>query len=99
MNKYSKIKRIFFAGIGGSGMSGIAEVLHNMGFIVSGSDIAESESVKRLKKIGISVSLGHNKKNITNVETLVYSSAVTGDNIEVKTAKEKGIPARAFSIL
>ncbi len=92
MNKYSKIKRIFFAGIGGSGMSGIAEVLHNMGFIVSGSDIAESESVKRLKKIGINVFLGHDKKNITSVETLVYSSAVTGDNIEVKTAKEKGIP-------
>lgn len=92
MNKYSKIKKIFFAGIGGSGMSGIAEVLHNMGFIVSGSDIAESKSVKRLKKLGIKVFLGHDKKNVSDAETLVYSSAVTKDNVEVNAAKAKCIP-------
>ncbi len=92
MNNYSKIKKIFFAGIGGAGMSGIAEVLHNMGFVVSGSDIAENEPVKRLKKIGIDVFLGHDKKNIQQAETLVYSSAVNDDNVEVQEAKEMGIP-------
>lgn len=92
MNNYSKIKKIFFAGIGGAGMSGIAEVLHNMGFIVSGSDIAENETVKRLKKIGVEVFLGHDEKNIGTAETLVYSSAVKKDNVEVKAANKRGIP-------
>ncbi len=73
-------------------MSGIAEVLHNMGFTVSGSDIAEGETVKRLKSLGIKVRLGHSKDNIENAETLVYSSAVTRDNEEVNEALKRKIP-------
>ena len=64
MIKYSRIKNIHFVGIGGSGMSGIAEVLNNMGFTISGSDISEGETVKRLKSQGIQIHLGHKKENI-----------------------------------
>ncbi|MGE5342721.1 MAG: UDP-N-acetylmuramate--L-alanine ligase [Candidatus Omnitrophota bacterium] len=92
MIELSHIKKIHFVGIGGSGMSGIAEVLHNMGFTVSGSDIGESDTVKRLKGKGIRVYLGHNKENVAHVETLVYSSAVTKENEEVKEALRRRIP-------
>jgi UDP-N-acetylmuramate--alanine ligase len=92
MIEYSRIKNIHFVGIGGSGMSGIAEVLHNMGFTVSGSDIAEGETVKRLKRMGMNICLGHSRENVKNVETLVYSSAVTKDNEEVNEALERKIP-------
>ncbi|HLP58993.1 MAG TPA: UDP-N-acetylmuramate--L-alanine ligase [Candidatus Deferrimicrobium sp.] len=92
MIKYSRIKRIHFVGIGGVGMSGIAEVLHNMGFIISGSDIRENESVKRLKSMGVTVLLGHSKDHIEGAETLVYSSAVTKDNEEVREALKRKIP-------
>ncbi len=92
MIKYSRVKRIYFTGIGGAGMSGIAEVLHNMGFNISGSDIAENDIVKRLKKMGVKVYLGHNKDNIKNIETLVYSSAINKDNVEVQEALKRKIP-------
>jgi UDP-N-acetylmuramate--alanine ligase len=92
MIEYSRVKNIHFVGIGGSGMSGIAEVLHNMGFTVSGSDIAEGETVKRLKSMGIKVWLGHHKDHIESAETLVYSSAVTRDNEEVGEALKRKIP-------
>ena len=74
--KYRKINNIFFVGIGGIGMSGIAELLHEQGFNVSGSDIYENENVKRLKRLGIKVSIGHSPKNISKIDLLVYSSAV-----------------------
>jgi len=92
MIELSHVKKIHFVGIGGSGMSGIAEVLHNMGFIVSGSDIGESDTVKRLKSKGITVYLGHNKENIEGIETLVFSSAVTRENEEVREALNRRIP-------
>jgi UDP-N-acetylmuramate--alanine ligase len=92
MIEFSRVKKIHFVGIGGSGMSGIAEVLHNMGFTVSGSDISESETVKRFKAMGITVHLGHNKENVRDVETLVYSSAVTQENQEVQEALKRKIP-------
>ncbi|MCP4157400.1 MAG: UDP-N-acetylmuramate--L-alanine ligase, partial [bacterium] len=92
MIKYSRVKKIHFVGIGGSGMSGIAEVLHNMGFVISGSDIGEGETVKRLKSMGIPVFLGHRKENISDVETLVYSSAVSRKNEEVGEALKRKIP-------
>ncbi|MCP4219713.1 MAG: UDP-N-acetylmuramate--L-alanine ligase [bacterium] len=92
MIKYSRVKRIHFVGIGGSGMSGIAEVLHNMGFTVSGSDIGEGETVKRLKSLGMRVFLGHDAKNVRDAETLVYSSAVTAENVEVAEALAIRIP-------
>ncbi len=92
MIRYSRVKRIHFVGIGGAGMSGIAEVLNNMGFEISGSDISSSETVKRLSKSGIAIYIGHNKENVKGVETLVYSSAVTKNNVEVKRALEMKIP-------
>lgn len=92
MIEYSRIRKIHFVGIGGAGMSGIAEVLHNMGFIVSGSDIAEGETINRLRGIGIRIFLGHRKENIDDVETLVYSSAITQNNVEVRAAQKRKIP-------
>ncbi len=92
MIEHSRVRRIHFAGIGGSGMSGIAEVLNNMGFEISGSDIQESETVKRLKKNGIKIFIGHRGENVNGAETLVYSSAITKDNIEVSTAVAMKIP-------
>ena len=65
--KYRKINNIFFVGIGGIGMSGIAELLHEQGFNVSGSDIYENENVKRLKRLGIKVNIGHSPKNISKL--------------------------------
>ena len=62
---FRKINNVFFVGIGGIGMSGIAELLMNLGFNVSGSDINENENVKRLKKMGVSVLIGHNPHNLT----------------------------------
>jgi len=92
MIENSRVKKIHFVGIGGAGMSGIAEVLHNMGFQISGSDISESETSKRLKAMGITVYLGHSRENLKDAETLVYSSAVTKDNEEVREAKVRKIP-------
>ena len=92
MIEYSGVKRIHFVGIGGSGMSGIAEVLHNMGFVVSGSDVAEGETVKRLKGKGMTVFLGHRAEHVGDAETLVFSSAVNQENVEVKEARRKKIP-------
>jgi len=85
-------KKIHFVGIGGIGMSGIAEVLYNMGYTVTGSDIKESETVKRLKSFGIKVSIGHSRDNIDNTDVVVYSSAVKQDNPELIKAKSLGIP-------
>jgi UDP-N-acetylmuramate--alanine ligase len=92
MIEFSRVRKIHFVGIGGSGMSGIAEVLHNMGFTVSGSDISQGETVKRLKTMGITVFLGHGKENIDDAETVVYSSAVTPKNPEVREALRRRIP-------
>jgi len=92
MIKYSGIKRIHFIGIGGAGMSGIAEVLHNMGFRISGSDIADSSNVKALKARGITVHLGHHPDQIREVDTVVYSSAITDANPELAAARRKKIP-------
>ncbi len=90
-NKKQKIK-VHFIGIGGIGMSGIAELMKKIGYRVSGSDITESENVKRLKDIGIIVNIGHNKKNILKVNAVVYSSAVKQNNPEIKEAKKNKIP-------
>jgi len=90
-NKKSKIK-IYFIGIGGIGMSGIAELMHEIGYIVLGSDQIESENVKRLKKIGINIKIGHNKKNIKNVNAVVFSTAISQKNPEILEAKKKQIP-------
>jgi len=86
------IKRIHFVGIGGIGMSGLAEIMLNQGFDVSGSDMVKSETTDRLSSLGIHVDIGHDTKNVHDVDVLVYSSAVSKDNPEVKAAMDKKIP-------
>jgi UDP-N-acetylmuramate--alanine ligase len=90
---FSTVKRLHFVGIGGIGMSGIAEILLNEGFDVSGSDIAKSENTDYLEKLGIKIYIGHNEKNIEGAEVVVYSSAVNpNDNPETIAASQKNIP-------
>ena len=86
------IGTIHFVGIGGIGMSGIAEVLHNLGYAVQGSDIADSANVKRLRGIGIPVTIGHDAGNIRDTQVVVISTAVPRDNPEVMAARAKLIP-------
>ncbi|MGQ9617391.1 MAG: UDP-N-acetylmuramate--L-alanine ligase [Candidatus Aminicenantia bacterium] len=87
-----RIKRIHCIGIGGSGLSGIAEVLHNIGFSVSGSDIKESETVKRLVKLGIPIKIGHSPENVQNADLIVYSSAIQPNNPEILEGRRQKIP-------
>lgn len=84
--------KIHMIGIGGAGMSGIAEVLLNMGYWVSGSDLVERDTVKRLRKLGGKIFLGHTAENVGDVSVVVKSSAVGENNPEVQTARERGIP-------
>ena len=86
------IGTIHFVGIGGIGMSGIAEVMHNLGYKVQGSDIAESASVERLRARGIAVHIGHRRENVDGVAVVVTSTAVKRDNPEVAAALEHRIP-------
>ncbi len=86
------IKKIHFVGIGGAGMSGLAEILKLMGFEITGSDIKKSETTKRLETIGIKIFYEHRKENINDADLVVYSSAIPKNNIELKTAKERNIP-------
>lgn len=87
-----RIKRIHFVGIGGSGMSGIAEVLHNQGYEISGSDIISSGVTERLVNIGIDIYIGHSIKNISDVDVVVVSSAIDPNNVEVVAALRERIP-------
>ncbi len=89
---YGKIKRIHFVGIGGIGMSGIAEVLLNIGYEISGSDIGQSLTVKRLKDLGATITIGHSAENVEGAGVVVISSAIKSDNPEVLRAKEINIP-------
>ena len=86
------IGTIHFVGIGGIGMSGIAEVLHNLGYAVQGSDIAESANVQRLREAGIAVAIGHDAANLGGAQVVVVSSAVKRDNPEVVAARARLIP-------
>jgi UDP-N-acetylmuramate--alanine ligase len=87
-----RIRRIHFVGIGGSGMCGIAEVLLNQGYEISGSDIIANASVKRLTNAGVIVFIGHSEANIDGADVIVKSSAVTVENPEIASARERGIP-------
>ena len=87
-----KVKCIHFVGIGGIGMSGIAEVLVNLGYHISGSDVQPSETTARLQKIGAQVVIGHAAENIGNADVVVTSTAVKADNPEVREAHRKNIP-------
>ena len=86
------INRIHFIGIGGSGMSGIAEVMHNLGYFISGSDIQESLVTSRLKDLGIKIFINHSSDNIRDVDVVVISSAINQDNPELKAAIKNKIP-------
>ncbi len=86
------IKKIHFVGIGGIGMSGIAEILLNQGFKISGSDLAETEVTEHLQSLGVEFFKGHSPDNLKDADVLVYSSAVNSNNPEVKEAIERKIP-------
>ena len=86
------IHHIHFVGIGGSGMSGIAEVLHNLGYTVSGSDLADSVTLRRLAGLGIKTFVGHAAEHVLGADAVVTSTAVHEDNPEVVAAREKTIP-------
>ncbi len=87
-----KIKHIHFVGIGGSGMNGIAEVLLNLGFQVSGSDLSESAVTQRLQTLGATIHYGHDTQNLKDADAVVTSTAVKADNPEVVAAREQRIP-------
>ena len=89
---FKNIKKVHFVGIGGIGMSGIAEILLSRGFEISGSDRVLSDITKRLSDIGIKIYEGHSPDNLNNADVLVYSSAVDTDNPEVKAALERKSP-------
>ncbi len=86
------IRHIHFVGIGGAGMSGIAEVLLNLGYTISGSDLSDSVALKRLQSLGIQTHVGHDAKNIAGADAVVTSTAVHADNPEVVAAHAKLIP-------
>jgi UDP-N-acetylmuramate--alanine ligase len=87
-----KVKHVHFVGIGGAGMSGIAEVLANQRYRVSGSDLAENAATRRLRALGIDVVIGHRAANAEGADAVVVSTAVAADNPEVVAARERGVP-------
>ena len=84
--------KIFFIGIGGSGMSGLAEVLFNLGYEVSGSDIKESGITERLRALGINLSIGHKVTNLDDVDMVIKSTAIEDTNVEFIHARKLGLP-------
>jgi len=89
---FKKYQQIHFVGIGGVGMSGIAEVLINMGYRVTGSDARRGDAVERLERLGAKVFIGHQPAHVEGAHVVVYSSAVARDNVEVQVARHRGIP-------
>src|SRR6185503_16372433 len=91
MNVLGKTRRIHFVGIGGIGMSGLAELLANLGYRVSGSDAKRSEVTDRLSSLGVDVRVGHNAGNVGDVDVVVFSSAIRRDNPELIAAESRRI--------
>ena len=89
---FRRVRQVHMVGIGGAGMSGIAEVLLNLGFAVSGSDLQLSEITARLKQLGARINEGHAPENVQGADVLVYSSAVRPENVELRAAREQRIP-------
>ena len=87
---YKKYRCIHFVGIGGIGMSGIAELLLNLGYRVSGSDLKETDIIRRLVGLGAAIHIGHDPKNIQNADVVVVSSAISDDNTEIQAARRMG---------
>ncbi len=92
MTQFGKIKHIHFVGIGGIGMSGLAELLINLGYKISGSDLRETDVTRRLLGLGGNVFKGHQGDHVEGADVVVYSSAVAGDNPEISGAKDRHIP-------
>ncbi|MBR6026342.1 MAG: UDP-N-acetylmuramate--L-alanine ligase [Neisseriaceae bacterium] len=95
----NRVQNIHFVGIGGTGMCGIAEVLHNLGYTVSGSDLSVNAATTHLAEIGVKIFQGHNQENIENAQVVVTSTAVKSDNPEVVAALEKHIPVIARAMM
>ena len=93
------VKHIHFVGIGGSGMSGIAEVLLNLGYTVSGSDLADNATTRRLASLGIHTYVGHAAEHIAGADAVVTSTAVKADNPEVVAARERRVPVVPRAIM
>jgi UDP-N-acetylmuramate--alanine ligase len=89
---YRKLKHIHMIGIGGTGMNGIAEVLINLGYKVTGSDIADNDATRRLQRLKAGISIGHKTENVKGADVVVVSTAVRDDNIEVREARQLQIP-------
>jgi len=92
MYRKGKIRNIHFVGIGGIGMSGIAEVLLNLGYRISGSDMKETEVTRRLQALGCEIDYGHQRENVKEADVLVVSSAIRPNNPEIEVAEERLIP-------
>ncbi|MBA2650899.1 MAG: UDP-N-acetylmuramate--L-alanine ligase [Tatlockia sp.] len=97
--RMGRVEQIHFVGIGGAGMCGIAEVLHNQGYRITGSDLSESRTVQRLQSLGIKVYLSHQVENINGADVVVRSTAVTDDNPEIIAAKGQSIPVIPRAIM
>ena len=95
----TNVKKIHMIGIGGSGMCPIAEILHSKGYILTGSDNNEGDTLNRIKNLGIKVYMGHFAENVKGAELVVYSAAISEDNPERVAAKELGIPTMERSKL
>ncbi|MGH6718151.1 MAG: UDP-N-acetylmuramate--L-alanine ligase [Alphaproteobacteria bacterium] len=89
---FGRVNKIHFVGIGGIGMSGIAEVLHNLGYRVQGSDVAESANVRRLRALGIRVAIGHGEDNVGEAQVVVVSAAIRPGNPEIQAARARLLP-------
>jgi UDP-N-acetylmuramate--alanine ligase len=89
---FKRYQQIHFVGIGGSGMSGIAEIMSNLGYRVTGSDQRRNEAIERLERLGAKVFIGHEASHVEGAHVIVYSSAVSRDNIEVQVARQRAIP-------
>jgi len=87
-----KVKHVHFVGVGGAGMSGIAEVLATLRYRVSGSDLVESAATRRLRELGVQIAIGHRPSNADGADAVVVSTAVAADNPEVQAARERGVP-------
>ena len=95
----TNVRKVHMIGIGGSGMCPLAEILHSKGYVITGSDNNEGDTLNRVKSLGIKVFMGHNAENIQGAELVVYSAAISEDNPERVAAKEQGIPTMERSKL
>ena len=87
-----RVRKVHFVGVGGIGMSGLAEILRSMSFDVSGSDLKGGETTARLKRLGVQIHVGHESSHVQGADVVVYSSAIARDNPEMLAAEAAGIP-------